>query len=165
MCVGATPTNAHIAKHKDTTMEKILAAIKDKEGITVCPSGDTLCQVEAFVEEQLEEAMVGFKVISKVSIAVDELFTNIIDYSKATWAKITCLIEEEDVKVILQDNGIPYNPLLKEDPDISKPLEEREIGGLGIFMARKMADDLKYKYVDDMNNTIIIVSRNTKKSR
>ena len=61
-------------------------------------------------------------------------------------------MEEDNTAVItLIDGGIPYDPLAKEDPDVTLSAEEREIGGLGIFMAKKNMDEMTYKYEDGKN--------------
>lgn len=53
--------------------------------------------------------------------------------------------------ITFEDNGIPYNPLKSEDPDISLPVEKRSVGGLGIFMVKHIADSMDYKYNDGKN--------------
>ena len=64
---------------------------------------------------------------------------------------------DEDGEITLEfiDGGIPFNPLDKADPDISLPLEQREIGGLGIFLVREMMDDVAYTYVNKENRLTI----------
>ena len=61
-------------------------------------------------------------------------------------------IDDDDVvTIIFKDNGQPYNPLAKEDPDVTLSAEERAIGGLGIFMAKKSLDSMEYEYVNNQN--------------
>ena len=62
-------------------------------------------------------------------------------------------VSEEPVTVMITfvDHGIPYDPLAKEDPDIKLPADEREVGGLGIFMTKKIMDDVTYTYKDGKN--------------
>jgi anti-sigma regulatory factor (Ser/Thr protein kinase) len=55
------------------------------------------------------------------------------------------------VTITFVDHGIPYDPLAKEDPDLSLSAEDREIGGLGIFMTKKLMDDVSYDYIDGRN--------------
>jgi anti-sigma regulatory factor (Ser/Thr protein kinase) len=55
------------------------------------------------------------------------------------------------VDITFIDNGIPYDPLAKADPDVTLSAEERQIGGLGIFMVKKSMDDVKYEYLDGHN--------------
>lgn len=68
-------------------------------------------------------------------------------------ATIRCLIDEESLQVTIQflDSGKPFNPLLKQDPDISLSAEERDIGGLGVFMVKKMMDTVNYEYKEGKN--------------
>ncbi|MBP5242920.1 MAG: ATP-binding protein, partial [Clostridia bacterium] len=65
--------------------------------------------------------------------------------------RIEIMDEQKAVIITFTDCGIPYNPLLKQDPDVTLSAEEREIGGLGIFMAKKTMDDVSYRYEDGKN--------------
>ena len=92
----------------------------------------------------------------QIDVAIDELFTNIASYAYAPeTGKATVRIEtEEDPRaavITFIDRGRPYNPLLAEEPDITLSAEERRIGGLGIFIARKTMDDMRYEYRDGQN--------------
>lgn len=122
-----------------------------KKELSVVPGPDKMEEVTAFVEEFLNEAGAGVKTVAEVNVAVDEVFSNIVNYSGADMARVSC--DERDGKVILcfSDNGTPYNPLEKEDPDITLSAEERGIGGLGIFMVKKTMDELSYEYQDGLN--------------
>ncbi|MBQ0064657.1 MAG: ATP-binding protein, partial [Firmicutes bacterium] len=108
---------------------------------------------------EMEKAEIGLREMHKINISVDEMYSNVIEYSQASWARVSCEINEEDIIVHIEDNGIPYNPLDFKAPDVSKPLEEREIGGLGIFMARKLLDDLLYEYENSLNHVTMILHR------
>ena len=65
--------------------------------------------------------------------------------------RIEALQEENGVQLMFLDSGFPYDPLTRQDPDISAEIEERKEGGLGIFLVRKTMDDMKYEYKDDQN--------------
>ena len=67
-------------------------------------------------------------------------------------------LEEKDVTIIFKDNGIPYNPLARKDPDITLPLEERRIGGLGIYIVKKYMDNIDYAYENGMN--VVTIKKN-----
>ena len=117
---------------------------------------DKIGEVTAFVEEQLENMGAGMKAQMQISIAVDELFANIINYAYPSSAgKATVRVEasEDGKKAVITfiDQGIPYNPLEKEDPDITLSAETRPLGGLGIFMVKKSMDDLAYRYENGQN--------------
>ena len=104
-----------------------------------------------FVEETLESMEVPLKFIQKFMICTDEIVSNIVQYSKASEAEIVCRKIEERVSLVFRDNGTPYNPLDRESPDTTLPLEERGVGGYGIHIVRKMMDDVDYCYVDGNN--------------
>jgi anti-sigma regulatory factor (Ser/Thr protein kinase) len=99
-----------------------------------------------FVNEKLEAADCPMKVQTQIAIAVEEVFVNIAHYAYnpvVGGAKIRVSVDDEIV-IEFEDNGNPYNPLEKEDPDITASAEEREIGGLGIFMVKNIMDAVDY---------------------
>ncbi|MBR3039335.1 MAG: ATP-binding protein [Lachnospiraceae bacterium] len=117
---------------------------------------DMLDEVIAFVEEQLEAADCPMKTQMTISVAVEELFVNIAHYAyppKTGDAIVRMEVKGDPKYAEIQfiDSGIPYNPLEKPDPDITKPAEERPIGGLGIFMVKKSMDEMLYEYTDGKN--------------
>ncbi len=112
--------------------------------------------VIAFLEENLENVDCPPRVQTQLCVAAEEIFVNIAHYAYGTGkgkAAVRIAISGEPVTVILtfMDNGMPFDPLAKEDPDITLPAEEREIGGLGIFMTKKIMDDVSYEYRDGKN--------------
>ena len=112
--------------------------------------------VTDFVDRILEKKSCSTKTITQINIAVDELFSNVARYAyKPDTGSVTVRVETEEnpaaAVITFIDSGLPYNPLGKSDPDVSLPAEEREIGGLGIFLVRKMMDDLSYEYKDGKN--------------
>ncbi len=124
---------------------------------------ENLNQVLAFVDEQLEAYDCPMKTQMQVDIAVEEIFVNIAHYayepSKGS-ATIRAEVTEDPLSVSLTfvDNGTPYDPLAKEDPDITLTAEDRQIGGLGIFMVKKSMDDISYEYKDGQN--ILTIKKN-----
>lgn len=92
--------------------------------------------------------------INKVDMCAEEIFANITFYAYPdSDGKLEVLLEKEDNTLVMKfiDSGLEYNPLEKEDPDITLPPEERPLGGLGIFMVKQMADDIEYKRLDGQN--------------
>ncbi|MBO7671124.1 MAG: ATP-binding protein, partial [Oscillospiraceae bacterium] len=69
--------------------------------------------------------------------------------------RVTVDSDPRRVSVTLSDSGVPYNPLLKQDPDITLPAEKRKIGGLGIYMVKQSMDGFTYEYREGRNNTTI----------
>ena len=116
---------------------------------------ENLDKVLAFVDECLEECDCDIKTMMSLDIAVEEIFVNIASYAygdKNGMAKITLDIDDARmVKITFVDQGIPYNPLDKPDPDITLSVDERPIGGLGIYMVKKSMDYVNYEYKDDSN--------------
>ena len=117
---------------------------------------DNLPQVISFVDEQLEAADCPMKIQMQIDIAVEEIFVNIAHYAYnpdvgTAKVRVEVLGEPPAVDITFIDNGIPYDPLAKADPDVTLSAEERQIGGLGIFMVKKSMDDVKYEYLDGHN--------------
>ena len=98
------------------------------------------------------------KLIKQINVVTEEVFTNISHYAyNENIGKMRLSVEYKDGDIILKfiDYGIPFNPLLKKDPDISLSANERQIGGLGIFMVKKIMDEAKYKYENGQNILIL----------
>ena len=112
--------------------------------------------VTEFVEAELEKLDCPMKNTIQINVAIDELFSNIVNYGypKQSGPVTVSVIARDDphgVCIRFEDEGIPYNPLNKEDPDVSLSVEERGIGGLGIFLVKKTMDDVKYAYDNGKN--------------
>ena len=113
-----------------------------KEQLTVDAKTDNLEQVLDFINEQIELCDCSMKVQIQIDIAVEEIFVNIANYAyqdKIGQAEVQTEIQEDPLTIFITfiDSGIPYDPLAKEDPDTTLSAEDREIGGLGIFMVKK----------------------------
>ena len=134
--------------------------------ITIDATVENLEKVIEFIDDHLIKVGCSQKIKTEIDIAVDELFSNIANYAyrqnvgKAT-VKIELSDEPNEVIITFEDSGKPYNPLDKEDPDVTLPLEKRKIGGLGIYMVKKSMDDIKYEYKNDHN--ILKIKKNLKK--
>ncbi len=129
--------------------------------ITVSAELESIAQVTEFVEANLEEAGCGMKAVTQINIAVDEIVSNIARYAYAHEkgnVTVSLRISEKTKSVLLTftDSGKPYNPLEKDDPDVSLSAEERELGGLGIFMVKKSMDEMHYEYRDGKNILTIV---------
>ncbi|MEE0879698.1 MAG: SpoIIE family protein phosphatase [Treponemataceae bacterium] len=135
-----------------------LNEINSAVGITVEPSMETVPQVADFMEAEMEKLEVSPKISMKLMIAIDEIYSNIVRYSGATEATVSIEKANNTLKLYFKDNGKPYNPLDAKDPDITASAEDRNIGGLGVFMVKKMLDNVEYKYVDNFN--ILTLTKN-----
>ncbi len=119
--------------------------------LNVVPTSDKTGEVTEFIESILSENDFPFKTIAQVNVAVDEIFSNIVLYSGASMATVKCLVENGEVIVEFSDNGKPYDPTATPDPDTSLSAEDRDVGGLGIFMVKKTMDDISYSYKNKKN--------------
>ncbi|MDO4338830.1 MAG: ATP-binding protein [Eubacteriales bacterium] len=118
---------------------------------------ENLDKVREFIEAELEAADCSFKLMMQIGIAVEEIYVNIAHYAYAPevgQVTVRCDIKEEPKKVELEfiDSGVPFNPLEKEDADVTLPAEERPVGGLGIYMVKKSMDELAYEYKHGQNH-------------
>ena len=112
--------------------------------------------VLSFIDEQLGEAECSKKTRMTIDVAVEELFVNISSYAydpKIGTAVVQVSVHNEplSVEITFIDNGKPYDPLAKPDPDVTLDADHRQIGGLGIFMVKKSMDDVQYEYKDGRN--------------
>lgn len=117
---------------------------------------DNLPQVLRFVDEQLEAANCPMKIQMQIDIAVEEIFVNIAHYAYdpevgTATVRVALTPDPLSVDITFIDDGVPYDPLAKADPDVTLSAEERQIGGLGIFLVKKSMDDVKYEYIDGHN--------------
>ena len=124
--------------------------------ITVNATVDNLTQVIDFIDAQLESAGCSMKPQMQVDIAVEELFVNVASYAyDGMEGEITIRFDVDrknnTAVITLIDRGVPYDPLKKEDPDVSLSAEQRQIGGLGIFMVKKSMDSMEYRYENKCN--------------
>lgn len=124
--------------------------------LTVDAKTENLSRVLEFVDEELEKSGCSMRSMMQMDIAVEEIFVNIANYaytpeSGKAVIRVDTANDPNRVTVIFKDTGTPYDPLAKEDPDITLSSEERKIGGLGIYMAKKSVDDIKYEYKNGEN--------------
>lgn len=124
--------------------------------LTIDATIENIEKVTAFVDEHLETLDCPMKAQMQIDVAIDELFGNIAHYAynpDVGPATVRVEVEENPLSVIITfiDNGIPYDPLAKSDPDVTLSAEERNIGGLGIFLVKKTMDDISYEYKNGQN--------------
>ena len=115
-----------------------------------------LSQVLSFIEEHLESIGCSPKVQMQITVAAEEIFVNIANYAyNPNVGRVTVRVEatEDPIAIIItfMDNGKPFDPTKREDPDVSLSAKDRSVGGLGIFMTKKMMDDVSYEYLDGKN--------------
>lgn len=124
---------------------------------------DKLPEVNEFVEELLAPLEPSAKEQMQLELAVEEIFVNIAHYAygentgKAV-IRVRQLENPKAIEIMFQDRGIPYNPLERAEPDPEQALEERQIGGWGIFLVKKNVDEVTYAYEDEKN--ILTIRKN-----
>lgn len=118
--------------------------------IRLKPELEELYSLNEFILNELPEESL------QVNLIVEEIFVNIVSYSKTDF--ITVNVEYEKPTLILEfvDTGIQFNPLLKEDPETPTTIDDAQVGGLGIFLTKEMADELYYHYTNGENHLKII---------
>ena len=131
------------------------------KSIIVPATDDDPNPVIEFVTEELERHDCPPKAQYQIEVAIEEIMVNITSYAGLTendGVEIRCDVLEDPLRVVLQflDGGVPFDPLAASDPDITpEGIMERE-GGLGIFMVKKMMDDVSYAYEDGKNTLTIL---------
>ena len=124
--------------------------------ITVAADLDSLNDVLAFVDGEMERAGCSMKLMTQVDMAVEEIFVNIARYAyhpEAGEASVRCEAGGDPFQIVVgfADRGRPFNPLDREDPDVTLDAEARQLVGLGILMAKKLMDEIQYEYRDGKN--------------
>lgn len=123
--------------------------------------GRSLDILDAIIKN--EEVASVDDVWGKLSVVVEELVLNIVDYANSDYLDVEIIRDEKSITLRFHDGGIPFNPLEKEEPDFTIPLEDRKIGGLGIFMVIKYMDTVTYERTGEEN--ILTVRKNVKKQK
>ena len=108
------------------------------------------------MDGRLEALNCSAKAKAKIDVAIDEVLSNIAQYAYDSGkGTVTVRLESERrppaVRITFIDHGKPYDPLTREDPDVALSAEERQAGGLGIFLVKKAMDDVRYEYRDGQN--------------
>ena len=120
------------------------------KSITLKPEINELHTLNEFILSELHQENI------EVNLIVEELFVNIVNYSKTEFIRVNLEYEKPTLTLEFIDNGIEFNPILKKDPELPENIEEAQVGGLGIFFAKQMSDELEYHYKNGENHLIII---------
>ncbi|MBQ6554597.1 MAG: ATP-binding protein [Firmicutes bacterium] len=115
------------------------------------------------INDFLAENLIGcpMKLLMQTQLAVEEIFVNIAHYAykdKTGDVNVLCELDKEKnlFTIIFEDTGIPFDPLKRDDPDVTATAEERDIGGLGIFLTKKLMDEVSYENKDGKNILTLI---------
>ena len=117
---------------------------------------ENLDKVLAFIDEELEKVGCDITLQMQIDVAVEEMYVNIASYAYAPGSGMAdisfeLLQDPAAVQIVLRDSGVAFDPLAKPDPDVTLSAEERQIGGLGIYMVKKTMDKVNYEYTDGQN--------------
>ena len=111
--------------------------------------------VQDFIREQIGLSCEDVKTLMQIDLAVEEIFVNIAHYAYTDGGDvlIKCDVvgEPPTMTIIFADSGSQFDPLAKPDPDVTASIEDRGIGGLGIFLTKKYMDSVEYEYRDGKN--------------
>lgn len=124
--------------------------------LTIAATVENIDAVTVFVDEQLEALNCPMKAQMQINIAIDELFSNIARYAYnpdvgAATVRVEVMGNPLSVIITFIDGGVPYDPLAAAEPDATLSAEERTVGGLGIFMVKKIMDEITYRYEGGKN--------------
>lgn len=115
---------------------------------------EALSEALAYVEEQLERYDCPMRTVMQITVCVEEMFINVAHYAYPDGTGMVTInldLENGMFSITFIDEGVPFDPLKKEDPDITLSADDREIGGLGIFMVKKSMNEVSYEYKDGKN--------------
>ena len=107
-----------------------------------------------FVEKSARAAGFEKEFLGKIRLVCEEALVNIIRYAypgRQGEMEVKCGRDAGSFSIQIRDSGVPFNPFERPDPDVNKPVEEREIGGLGIFLIKKIMDSWTYRREGDRN--------------
>lgn len=124
--------------------------------IRVRAKAENLNQVYTFMNEQLSSVCLDSSKRAELDMVVEEIFINIVSYAYESepgdvTVQMEILTQPDRIWMSFIDDGTPYNPLDRKDPDITLSAEERQVGGLGIYLVKKIMDKVEYQYIEKRN--------------
>ena len=137
------------------TLEKCLY----HDHLTLKNEIEEISKLEGFMEAVGEQTGIDVSLITSLNLALEEAVTNVILYAypegQEGQADIDVYVNQEELKFVIRDSGTPFDPTAKEDADVTLSLEDRPIGGLGIFMVKQIMDTIEYEYREKQNILIL----------
>ena len=114
-------------------------------------------EILAYVESEMKKAGVPERIPNAIMVGADEIASNIVNYSNAKTIEVRFEYDPNSraARLTIMDDGEEFDPLAHEDPAVNLAAEEREIGGLGIFMVKKLMDKVVYSRDNGMNVVIM----------
>lgn len=121
------------------------------KSITLKPELTEIYSLNEFILNELHKKNI------QVNLIAEEIFVNIVNYSEAEFIAVNAEYENGTLMLEFIDDGFEFNPLLKEDHNIPNDIDEAQVGGLGIFLTKQIADELDYRYEKGKNHLKIII--------
>lgn len=144
----------------DLTMLALRYKGSEVQKITLPAVVDSIEKVTEFVNDRLQKSNIPQKIQTQIDVVIDELMSNVTKFAyrdgKNGDISVEMEVNEEEIAMTFRDSGVPFNPLEQADPDVNAPLEQRKIGGLGLFLVRKTMDKLNYVYENGQNVLTVI---------
>jgi anti-sigma regulatory factor (Ser/Thr protein kinase) len=137
------------------------------QSLTLQATLEALSPIAEYVKAAATEAGLGKKAVYNLRLAVDEIATNIIThgYKEANLEgaiNLTATLDEQSLTIVVEDTGVAYDPrqaLSREEATLDDPLEDRPIGGLGIYLAIEGVDQFHYERVGNRNRNVFVMNR------
>lgn len=124
---------------------------------------DNLDEIREFVGEAARQVGFSDKEIYSIQLAADEASSNIIEHAYAGMKngklEIDCTIFDGGLKIVMHDQGKSFNPSSVPEPNVKADLSERRIGGLGLYLMRKLMDEVTYESSAEVGNTLTMIKR------
>ena len=129
--------------------------------ITFDANFDNLDEIREFVGEVARQGGFSDKEIYSIQLAADEASSNIIEHAYASVGggkiEIDCSISDTELKIIMRDHGKSFDPSSVPEPNINADLSERKIGGLGMYLMRKLMDEVSYESSANEGNVLTMI--------
>jgi len=124
---------------------------------------DNLDEIRDFVGDAASQAGFSDKEIYAIQLAADEASSNIIEHAyagmKGGKLEIECSIFDDGLEIVMRDQGKSFNPSSVPEPNVKADLSERKIGGLGMYLMRKLMDEVTYESSDETGNILTMIKR------
>ena len=135
---------------------------KQTSSITLEASLENLGTTNSFIHKWAKKASLSTHSENELLLAAEEVYINIVRYAyPESLGKVTihCRIDEDSLVLKIKDEGIPFNPLQLPEPHLVSCLKERKVGGLGVFLMRRFADNVKYEKQGKYNVLTLVKSK------
>ncbi len=125
---------------------------------------ESLQEIRKHVQAAAAEAGLDKKDAYRLALAVDEIATNIVTHGYAEAGRegtvgVTTSADDDRLTVTLEDNGVAFDPTSAPQPNLTQPVDERKVGGMGVYLAIRGVDGFRYQRVGTTNRNIFIMNR------